>query len=373
MLTESLTGRQRLLATLQRQPVDRVPISTYELSAFGPLAWATKEPSYQRLLQEITMHTEALPLWAPGQLPTPEEASWKSVSWTEGDFTLTRLTMQTPKGELTTVTKYTPNVKTVWTTEHLCKTREDINRYLSLPFHPRPVDVSAFAPLNAAVGDRGLVICDTGDAICNVADLFEFGDFTVLAMTEPEIIRALCDRAHERVMHVLREALAAGCGPLFRICGAEYCTPPFLPPSAFREFVVPYVTEMVALIHRYGGYARLHCHGRIAQVLDMIMTTGVDALDPLEPPPDGDISLAEVKDRVGDQLLLFGNMELKYLETETPQEINVRVRDMMAAAKSGGGYILMPTAAPINIPLSPRTEANYLAFIAAGYQYGQYD
>ncbi len=57
---------------------------------------------------------------------------------------------------------------------------------------------------------------------------------------------------------------------------------------------------------------------------------------------------------------------------ETPAEIDARVKEMMEAAKAGGGYVLMPTAAPINIPLSPRTEANYLAFIEAGYKYGGY-
>ena len=367
-----MTGRERLLATLRRQPVDRVPISTYELTEFGPWAWAAAEPSYQRLRREVRERTEALPLWSPGMMPSLEDVPVEYTRWEEADFTLTRMTVHTPRGELTAVTKEFPAVKTVWTVEHLCKTTEDIARYLSIPFHPMPVDTAGFAPLNDAVGERGLVLCDTGDAIGMVAGLFEFGEFTVQAMTEPALIRALCEQAHARVMHVLRGALEAGCGPLFRIWGPEYCTPPYLPPTAFRELVVPYVSEMVELIHRYGGYARLHCHGRTAQVLEMIVATGADAIDPLEPPPDGDIALAEVKARYGDRLILFGNMELKYLETETPEEIDARVREMMVAAKAGGGFVLLPTAAPINVPLSPRTEANYFAFIEAGHKYGGY-
>ena len=372
-MSARMTGRERLLSTLRRQPVDRVPISTYELTAFGPWAWAAEEPSYQPLLREVTARTEALPLWGPYMPPSPDEEPSELHSWQDGDYTLTRETVHTPKGDLTAVTKHTQNVKTVWTVEHFCKSENDITRYLSRPFFPMPVDSSEFTPLNHAVGEQGLVLCDTGDAICSVASLFEFGEFMVLAMTQPALIRALCEQAHARIMHVLRATLEAGCGPLFRIFGAEYCTPPYLPPSSFREFVLPYVREMVALIHQYGGYARIHCHGRIGQVLDMIIETGADAIDPLEPPPDGDITLKEVKERVGDQLILFGNMELKYLETETPQEIDARVCEMMDAAKSGGGFVLMPTAAPINIPLSPRTEANYIAFIEAGYKYGIYD
>ena len=44
----------------------------------------------------------------------------------------------------------------------------------------------------------------------------------------------------------------------------------------------------------------------------------------------------------------------------------------MAQAKDGGGFVLMPTAAPINLPLSPQTEANYKAFIDAGLEFGGY-
>ncbi|OPZ80709.1 MAG: Uroporphyrinogen decarboxylase (URO-D) [bacterium ADurb.Bin429] len=116
----------------------------------------------------------------------------------------------------------------------------------------------------------------------------------------------------------------------------------------------------------------MHSHGRVAEVLDLIVATGADAIDPVEPPPDGDIPLAEVKARYGNRLILFGNMELKYLETETPADIDARVKVMMDEAKAGGGYVLMPTAGPLNIPLAPRTADNYRAFIAAGLKYGVY-
>jgi hypothetical protein len=44
----------------------------------------------------------------------------------------------------------------------------------------------------------------------------------------------------------------------------------------------------------------------------------------------------------------------------------------MRQAREGGGLVLMPTAAPINIPLSAQTEENYRAFIEAGREFGAY-
>ncbi|MHB9132504.1 MAG: uroporphyrinogen decarboxylase family protein [Armatimonadota bacterium] len=368
-----MTGRERLLATLQRKPTDRVPISTYELTTVGPWGWYKDEPSYQRLMDVITAKTDWLPLWGAYTPPEQTGVPVDGETWQEGEFTVTRNTLHTPNGDLTTTSKFTPSVKTTWTVEHLCKTEEDVERYLSMPNTLLPVDTSEFAQIDTELGDRGMVLCDTGDAIGFVAPLFEFGEFTVFAMTEPQLIRALCDREHQRVMHGLRAMLEAGCGPLYRIWGPEYCTPPYLPPSAFKEFVAPYVTEMVDLIHQHGCYARIHSHGHIARVLDMIVETGADAIDPIEPPPDGDITMAEVKARYGDRLVLFGNMELKFLEQETPAEIDARVKVMMDEAKAGGGYVLLPTAGPINIPLAPKTEENYIAFIEAGLKYGRYE
>ncbi len=136
--------------------------------------------------------------------------------------------------------------------------------------------------------------------------------------------------------------------------------------------MVPYVKEMVDVVHAAGGKVRLHCHGKVRQVLEMIVETGADALDPCEPPPDGDITLAELKRRAGDQLCLFGNLELKLLEHAAADDVAAAIKQCMDSAKAGGGYVIMPTAAPINIPLAKKTEENYIRFIEAALEYGRY-
>jgi hypothetical protein len=177
----------------------------------------------------------------------------------------------------------------------------------------------------------------------------------------------------ERVMENLRRELSVCVADLYRICGPEYMTPPYTPPAMFERFMVPHVKAMTDLIHERGSKARLHCHGKIGRVLDMILATGCDGTDPCEPPPDGDIELDAVKRRcAARKAAVFGNIELKLLENGSTQDVREAVRRVMEQAKSGGGFILMPTAAPINIPLAPATEANYMAFIDAGLEYGRY-
>ncbi len=92
----------------------------------------------------------------------------------------------------------------------------------------------------------------------------------------------------------------------------------------------------------------------------------------LRPSGGGDVTLAEVKERTRGRLCLFGNIELRDLEHSPPERVESIVKQAMEEAKAGGGFVLMPTAAPINVPLAKRTEENYLRFIDAGLKYGRY-
>ena len=44
----------------------------------------------------------------------------------------------------------------------------------------------------------------------------------------------------------------------------------------------------------------------------------------------------------------------------------------MASAKEGGGYVIMPTAAPFSSPLPEKTQENYMRYIETAQEYGQY-
>jgi len=174
-------------------------------------------------------------------------------------------------------------------------------------------------------------------------------------------------------MENLRRQLDACVVDLYRIVGAEYFTPPYLPPELFAKMVVSYVTSLTELIHSRQSKVRLHCHGKVASVLDMILQTKPDGIDPCEPPPDGDIELDQIKRRCAEHgVSVWGNTELRLLESGTPQQVREAVKRSMDQAKAGGGYILMPTAAPINVPLAGKTEENYLAWLDAGLEFGAY-
>lgn len=202
---------------------------------------------------------------------------------------------------------------------------------------------------------------DTGDPLCHAAPLFEMGQFTVTAMTAPDLFHRLLDRFF-RLLLPRTEAIARILpGRLWRICGPEYASEPYLPPDLFSEYVVSYDKPMVAAIHRHGGFARIHSHGRLKSVLDHIAATGCVGLDPIEPPPQGDVELKYVREKSGAKFVLFGNLEASDLENLATNEFTKKIERAIreGASGRGRGFVLMPSSAPYGRILSAKALANY--------------
>ncbi|HHN46811.1 MAG TPA: hypothetical protein ENN09_05150 [Planctomycetes bacterium] len=375
-----MTSRERLLAVMRGDIPDRVPVSTYELVGWNSRAWENHEPSYGRLMDCIRAKTDCIAMWNPSG--AAEGIGGAFMSWTdsvtlsretraEDSRSITTTVVHTPKGDLTAVTARDPDVHTTWTLKHFCETAEDVRKFLSISYKYAPPDFSGLPRIRQEVGEHGIVMPSIADPLCHAAELFAMSDFTVFAFTEKALFREVLDAFFPRVMDALVAMLKAGAGDMYRIVGPEYASEPYLPPRLFDEFVTPYDSRMVELIHEHGRYARLHCHGRLCNVLDSIAATGCDGIDPAEPPPDGDITIAEIRGRFP-KLGIFGNIELKLLEHGTKDDVQRAVAAAINEGKPGGRFCLMPTAAPINIPLARKTEENYLAYIDTALELGGY-
>ena len=91
------------------------------------------------------------------------------------------------------------------------------------------------------------------------------------------------------------------------------------------------------MIQVHGGFARIHSHGRLEDVLDHIAGMEPDALDPIEPPPQGDVQLGYVREHYGKQLVLFGNIEIADVENLPPNQFEEKVKRALHEGTTGDG------------------------------------
>jgi uroporphyrinogen decarboxylase len=124
--------------------------------------------------------------------------------------------------------------------------------------------------------------------------------------------------------------------------------------------------ELASIAHNAGMPFILHSDGKLWSVLDDLISLGLDALHPIEPKA---MDINRVKQRYGDQLALFGNIDLSYTLTRgTPDEVREEVRRRIRDLAPGGGYAVGSSNSIAHyVPLE-----NYNAMREATFEYGRY-
>jgi len=378
-----MSRRERLMATLCGKPVDRPAVNFYEVGGFridpsDPDEFNIyNDPSWQPLLRLAEEQTDLIRMRSPVRprsheldiLPCRPDAGntldefFNIDEYVEDGYSFKRTTLKIGNKTMTELTRRSPEADTLWTVEHLLKNPEDLKAYLELPdeIFAEDVDVSGLVEEDRELGDRGIIMVDTEDPICAAASLFSMEDFTVIALTEQKLFHRLLEKLSVHIQARTEKTAKAFPGHLWRIYGPEYATEPYLPPELFKEYVVRYTGPMVEAIAEYGGFARIHCHGRIRAVLDYFVEMGAAAIDPIEPPPHGDVELEYVRRKYGKELVLFGNLEMADIENCEPGDFEKVVEKALIDGTSGEGkgFVLMPSSAPNGRNITPRIMANY--------------
>ena len=368
--------RARLMATLKGETVDRPPVSFYELNGLDENPQDPdpfniySHPSWEPLIKLTRERTDRIVMRSVKFNNAPPDSLAELTvrhTWVENGSLFIHTTIQYRGHSLTALTRRDEDVNTVWYLEHLLKNSADLQAYLQLPkpeFGGEP-DTAPILAAEAVIGDSGIVMIDLADPLCLAAELFDMSNYLVVALTEPALFHQLLERFASIIYPKVEAVARALPGRLWRIVGPEYASPPFLPPRLFCEYVTRYDTPIVQAIQRYGGYARMHSHGRLKLILSHILETGCDGLDPIEPPPQGDMELSEVRQRYGEQLVLFGNLEISDIENLPTAEFERKVRAALeqGTAGKGRGFVLMPSSCPYGRVLSPLTLQNYLSMV----------
>ncbi len=117
---------------------------------------------------------------------------------------------------------------------------------------------------------------------------------------------------------------------------------PLISQAMFREFVAPYLREMIDHIHSLGGKVLFHSCGAIASFIPELISLGVDVLDPIQPAGDH-MQPERLKAEYGGRLAFHGGIDMQNLLPKgTPVQVAEESRRYCETLGAGGGYILAP-------------------------------
>lgn len=183
----------------------------------------------------------------------------------------------------------------------------------------------------------------------------------------PEFAKRVARKVMDYKSRVLERAADLGADVL--CTGDDYAARkgPIMSPDHFREFVLPYLQQAVDVAKAKRLPFLKHTDGNLWSILDDIVETGIDALDPIEPIADMDIG--QVKEQYGDRIALAGNVDCgNLLPFATEDEVVEAVKETLAKAAVGGGFIL---ASSNSIHPAVKPE-NYKAMVEAAKRFGAY-
>jgi hypothetical protein len=181
-------------------------------------------------------------------------------------------------------------------------------------------------------------------------ELFGYQQALMGLKTDPAKSHAVLDRFSQVAIAWAQALTKEGVDAI--LISSAFAGAPFLSRKMYKDFVVPCEFQVTSAVKKTGTPVYTHTCGRIGDRLDLMLETGTQGVDTLDPPPLGDGDLIAAKRDFGDRLFFKGNMNsVAILDYKNEAEVIADASSRIEAGMPGAGYILSTACS-----VSPRVE-----------------
>jgi uroporphyrinogen-III decarboxylase len=171
-------------------------------------------------------------------------------------------------------------------------------------------------------------------------DLFGYENALIAMMTNPDKVKEVLAKFTIGVIN-----MANGLCDNTNIDAIKISSPfagsDFISPESYREFELPYLTEIAKAIKNKGKFGYVHTCGHITDRLEMMAEAGVSGLECLDPPPIGNVELDDAFNRIGDELFIKGNVDsVNTLLNGSDEKVNNDISERIRIGMQNKGFIL---------------------------------
>jgi uroporphyrinogen decarboxylase len=203
-----------------------------------------------------------------------------------------------------------------------------------------PDDVAGVRARHAAAHKAGLWTNLTGMEGFEVQRRLIGDEEAMMAMVEePEWIQDISRTYTDVTLAQFERYLEAGVEPdaIWLYGDMAYNHGTLCSPAMYRELIWPDHVRMVEWAHARGIRFIYHTDGDVNAVVPDYLDGQFDALQPLE--AKAGMDTRQLIPAHGDQLLFFGNIDIRAMVDPDPAAIEAEIRDKFAVGKDARGYI----------------------------------
>jgi uroporphyrinogen decarboxylase len=358
---EQLLPRQRVLAAINHQETDRVPIDFWAVNEIiEKLIDYYKLQDEETLLQLIGIDVRVIrgPSYVGLEMRTNPDGTVEDL-W---GVRRRRITFgeEDKKGSYLELA-YSPLAK--------AKNSRDIDRYSNWP-SPEWWDYSRISEECAQYANYAVIF--SGDRLDRTAQLktsmyLRGVEQIMLDLIEkPAIVECMLEHINTYYLEYNRRVFeAAGRKIDIFMMGDDFGTQkgPMISLPMWQRFFGKGFRDYIALAHQYGIKVMHHTCGGVRPLIPLFIDAGLDILQSLQPRAVG-MDLAGLKRDFGNNLAFHGSIDIqKTLPFGTPRDVIAETKHKLEVGKPGGGFIVCTAHnIQVDVPLE-----NVLALIA-GYQ-----
>jgi len=103
----------------------------------------------------------------------------------------------------------------------------------------------------------------------------------------------------------------------------------YLSPDYFERYLIPWYAKRAGQLHEAGIFTHVHIDGYFKPLLPYLADLPFDGLEALTPKPQGDVTLEEIRDHIGDKVLLDGIPAVLFLDHHSREELQRCVESLV--------------------------------------------
>jgi len=169
----------------------------------------------------------------------------------------------------------------------------------------------------------------------------DYQEFLTSLLLDPSNARKLIDTVAAWNIAAAEEVLKRGVDCIVLCDDLGSADNLLISPELYEDWILPWHTKLCNLAHEFGAYVHLHSHGNINKILPLVLSTGVDMLDPFDLNESMDI-VAFLESPPHTKTIPVGGCHKFFFEWDI-QTQNDYLTSLFTRAKKAGRWMFMDT------------------------------
>jgi uroporphyrinogen decarboxylase len=363
-MSNPMTSRERVRATVRGLPVDRVPVFYWINAHTGARLMTDYRPSrfpawnvaarwmWRRFVRQGGMNAPELARWLPlaFDIHTFNWANMYAVDLGADMFFAAHATpwwytkiyrehgharFKDMFGVVRAVGGIYPDV-----IEPVIQSREAMNNYV-LPDNRSDKLYGMFRSARKKFPETFIAAEIWGPQDFTATSMFNMERFMLFLMDYPEDMHRFLARWTDWWIEVIRRCVAAGADAILIEDDYGYDHRTLISMSMWREFTYPYLRRLIDAGHEAGALVILHSCGYQMPFLPYYVDAGLDMLQSFQPQAGNDFPAAHAE--FGDRLTFITGIDTQRGETLTPSALRAEILANHALTRPRGHLILGTT------------------------------